>query len=180
MMDRPTRGLANERTFTRFKKWMSENCMDRALLDGLDIQAEFGKDLSYNEAIEMALHKFPTLWRNDSFQTYENKPKQIIFVKELVQRIIDGRVQVTYRKTPKVGTYYIIENRFKQKSDSARVLIDVYQTDRVDAYRLTDEEARLAGVDDAAKIRSLFEKWYGSPIPPMYRNWFRVKEIQNS
>jgi hypothetical protein len=180
MVDPVPRGLANEKTFTRFKKWMSENCMNRDFLDGMDIEAEFGKDLSYNEAIELALHKFPTLWRNDSVERYENKPKQIIFVKELVNRIVDGRVQVTYRKTPKAGIYYIIENRFRQKSDSARVLIEVYRTDRVDAYRLTDEEARLAGVDDAAKIRSLFEKWYGSPIPTMYRNWFRVKEIQNA
>jgi hypothetical protein len=154
--------------------------MDVSLLDGLDVEAEFGKDLSYNEAIEVALHKFPTLWCTDSVERYENKPKQIIFVKELVQRIIDGRVQVTYRRTPKTGTYYIIENRFRQKSDSARVLIDVYQTDRVDAYGLTDEEARLAGADDATKIRSMFEKWYGSPIPPLYRNWFRVKEVQGS
>ncbi|MCL4518834.1 MAG: hypothetical protein M1587_06515, partial [Thaumarchaeota archaeon] len=91
-----------------------------------------------------------------------------------------GEVQVTYRKTPKVGTYYVIENRFKQKPDSSRVLIEFYQIDRVDPYKLTDEEARLAGVESAEKIRELFSKWYGTPIPALYRNWFRVKETRGA
>ncbi len=159
---------------------MQDNCLNEDDLDGIDIEAEFGKDLSYSEAIELALHKFPSMWREDSVERYENKPKQIIFVKDLVQKIIAGQVQVTYRKTPKVGMYYVIENRFKQKSDTAKLLIEFYQTDRVDPYNLSDEEANLAGVENAEKIRELFVKWYGSPLPSLYRNWFKVKELQNA
>jgi hypothetical protein len=66
MVDQMPRGFANERTFARFKKWMSESCVEDPLLDGVDIVAEFRKDLSSNEAIEVALHKFPTLWRSES------------------------------------------------------------------------------------------------------------------
>jgi hypothetical protein len=104
----------------------------------------------------------------------DSKPKQIIFVKELIEKISDGKVQVTYRKSPKVGMYYVIENRFKQKPESARLLIEFYRTDRVNPYELNDDEARLAGIESAHQIRTLFEKWYGSPIPGLFRNWFRV------
>jgi len=91
-----------------------------------------------------------------------------------VEKISDGKVQVTYRKSPKVGLYYVIENRFRQKPDSAHLFIEFYRTDRVNPYELTDGEALLAGIDSARQIRNLFEKWYGSPIPILFRNWFRV------
>ncbi len=170
------RGLANPSTFRKFKEWMHRNCVSEDQIAKIDLDAEFGKDLSFNEAVEIALHKFPTLWRPEYLQQYENKPKQIIFIKDLVDKIVDGRVQVTYRKSPKIGTYYVIENRFRQKAESSRLLIEFYRTDRVDAYQLSDEEAQLAGVETAAQIRQLFEKWYGSPIPELYRNWFKIKE----
>jgi hypothetical protein len=162
----------------RFRIWMERNCIDPSQLSKIDFDTEFGMDLSYNEAIELALHKFPTLWRSQTMSEYEDKPKQIIFVKELVEKIISGKVQVTYRKSPKIGTYYVIENRFKQKHNSSRILIEFYQTDKVDAYKLTDEEAQLAGIESADKIRQLFGKWYGEPLPSLYRNWFKVKESE--
>lgn len=96
-------------------------------------------------------------------------------MKDLVQKILDGKVQVTHRTSPKVGTYYVLDNRFKQKSDSSRLLIEFYGTDRVNACDLTDEEAQLAGIGAADDIRSLFEKWYGKPIPMFYRNWFKFR-----
>jgi len=144
-------------------------------MNNIDIESEFGKDLSYNEAIETALHKFPTFWRSETMRDFENRPKQIIFIKNLANRISDGKIRVTYRKSPKLGTYYVIENRFRQNTDSARLLIDFYQAEKVDPYKLTDDEARLAGVETAQEIRSMFEKWYGIPIPALYRNWFKVK-----
>ena len=70
----------------------------------------------------------------------------------------------------------MIENRFRQKSDSAKLLIEFYQTDKVDPYKLTDDDAMLAGVPTGEEIRKLFRKWYGEPIPTLYRNWFRVKD----
>jgi len=66
--------------------------------------------------------------------------------------------------------YYVIENRFRQKSDSAKLLIAFYRTDKINPYQLTDDEARLAGAETADEIRSLFEKWYGCPIPGLFRN----------
>jgi hypothetical protein len=154
---------------------MQENCIESDSLGKIDIDAEFGKDLTFNEAVGLAIQKFPTLWKSESIQARDGKPKQIIFVKELVQKIADGRVQVTYRTSPKVGTYYVLDNRFKQKSESSRLLIEFYRTDRVNAYDLTDEEAQLAGIETADDIRALFEKWYGKPIPILYRNWFKVR-----
>ena len=175
-MSQAPRGIANPVISKKFKEWMKRNCVNEEQITNIDFEAEFGKDLSYNEAIEVALHKFPSLWRPEYLQQYENKVKQIIFIRDLIGKIIDGKVQVTYRKSPKMGTYYVIENRFKQKADSSKLLIEFYKTDAVDANKLTDEEAQLAGVGTADEIRSLFEKWYGSPIPPLYRNWFKVKD----
>lgn len=157
---------------TRFRNWLNENAIGKDAVSGIDVDAEFGKDLTYDEAVGLALQKFPSLWKTDFKDT--GKPKQIIFVKDLVQKISEGRVQVTYRKSAKTGVYYVIANRFTQKSESSRLLIEFYRTDKVNATELTDEEAQLAGVESADKIRSLFEKWYGIPIPPLYRNWFRV------
>lgn len=116
------------------------------------------------------------MWSSGISGSFRDKPKQIVFVKDLVNKIISGQVQVTYRKAPKIGSYYVIENRFRQKSESSKILIEFYQTDRVDPYKLSDEEAQLAGIESADKIKELFGKWYGDPIPELYRNWFRVKE----
>lgn len=144
---------------------MRENCIEPDSLGKIDIDAEFGKDLSYNEAVGLAIQKFPTVWKSESVNAREGKPKQIVFVKDLVQKIADGKVQVTYRTSPKSGTYYVLANGFKQKPDSARLLMEFYRTGRVNAYNLSDEKAQLAGVESADDIHELFEKWYGKPIP---------------
>ncbi len=169
-----SRTLSDQRVMDKFVSWMRENTANADAIRKLDVEAEFGKDLTYNEAVGLAIQKFPTLWKSEAIKTKDTKPKQIVFVKELIQKIADGKIQVTYRTSPKVGTYYVLMNRFKQKSDSSRLLIEFYRTDKVSAYNLSDDEAQLAGVDTADDIRRMFEKWYGSPIPMLYRNWFRV------
>ena len=166
--------ISDPKTREKFREWIRENVISPETVDYVDVEAEFGTDLSFDEAIRLAIQKFPGIWKVDPDSLRDSKPKQIIFVKELVEKISDGKVQVTYRKSPKVGLYYIIENRFRQKSDSARLLIEFYRTDRVNPYELTDDEALLAGIDSAQQIRNLFEKWYGSPLPGRFRNWFRV------
>ena len=158
----------------KFKEWIKENSVSSENLDFIDVEAEFGTDLTFDEAVQLAIQMFPGIWKPDSTNSRDSKPKQIIFVKDLVEKISNGQVQVTYRKTPKIGLYYVIDNRFKQKSESAKLLIEFYRTDRINPYDLTDQEARLAGVETAGEIRSMFEKWYGKPIPEMFRNWFRV------
>jgi hypothetical protein len=176
-MSQVRRNLADPVTLRKFKDWMMRNCISRDEIQKIDFEAEFGKDLTYNEAIEVALHKFPTLWSPEYMREYEDRPKQIIFIRDLVTKIVSGKIQVTYRKSPKLGVYYVIENRFKQKAQSARLFIEFYKTDKVDAYKLSDEEAQLAGVNTGDEIRKLFEKWYGTPIPLLYRNWFKIKEV---
>ncbi|MHB8568061.1 MAG: hypothetical protein ACYC7D_08005 [Nitrososphaerales archaeon] len=170
----------NASTQKRFSGWTEKNCLDPEQLSKIDFDAEFGNDLSFHEAVDLALQKFPTMWKSDASSRNNGKPKQIIFVKDLVEKIIAGKVQVTYRKAPKIGTYYVIANRFKQTAEASRVLIEFYQTDKINAYELTDSEAQLAGVDNADTIRELFQKWYGSPIPILYRNWFKIKELGGS
>jgi len=169
-----SRRISDPKIKEKFTEWIRENLTAPEALDFIDVEAEFGTDLTFDEAVRLATQKFPGIWKTDSQNSKDSKPKQIIFVKELVDKISDGTVQVTYRKSPKVGMYYVIENRFRQKSDSAKLLIEFYRTDRVDAYELTDEDAQLAGINSASEIRNLFEKWYGSPIPGLFRNWFRV------
>jgi hypothetical protein len=104
--------------------------------------------------------------------SFEVQPKQIVFVKELAEKIVGGSMKVTYRKTRKAGYYYVTANRFKK--GPSNIVIEFFHSEKVDPYQLTDEEACLAGVPDAQSIRKMFEKWYGSPIPSLYRNWFRV------
>jgi hypothetical protein len=171
-----TRHISDSKTREKFIAWTTENSLDYGILDEIDIEAEFGTDLNYNEAVELALQKFPTFWKSESVVRSENKPKQIIFVKDLVQKISQGMISVTYWKSPKVGMYYVMENRFRQKADSDRLLIEFYRTDRVNLYDLTDEEAQLEGIERTDEIRSVFEKWYGKPKPLLYRNWFKVRD----
>ncbi len=107
-------------------------------------------------------------------QSVQAKPKQIIFVKELIHGIKSGAIKVTYRKTRKSGKYCVFENRFKRSESS--LFIEFYRHEKVDPYLLTDDAAKLAGVNDAETIRKMFEKWYGSPIPALYGNWFRLAD----
>ncbi len=80
---------------------------------------------------------------------------------------------MTYRKTRMNGYYYISTNRFRKKEVDAPI-IQVYRTESVEPGGLTDEDAKLAGVESTAELRSLLTKWYGEPTPKLYRNWFRL------
>jgi hypothetical protein len=61
--------------------------------------------------------------------------------------------------------------------------IRILEAEAVDASRLTDEDARLAGIDSAEALRALFLRWYGTKSPPrLFRNRFILeteKENQN-
>jgi|SRR5579872_3919035 len=167
--------ISDPKTKDEVVQWLRENSLSPENLDLIDVEVEFGTELTFDEAIQLAMQRFSGIWKVAAVSR-DSKPRQIIFVKDLVDKIADGKIQVTCRKSPKVGTYYVMDNRFRKKSDSAKLLIEFYRTDRVNPYKLTDDEARLAGIQTADEIRSLFQKWYGSPIPGLYRNWFRVHE----
>lgn len=40
--------------------------------------------------------------------------KRITFTRELVEKILDGKVRCTYRKTPKLGKFLVLDSRFKR------------------------------------------------------------------
>jgi hypothetical protein len=98
--------------------------------------------------------------------------KRIVFTEALIEQI-QGRAEVTYRKFKLNGLYHLASSRFKREEANAPVIY-VYRTEEIDPYILTDDDAKLAGVESAEEIRRLFESWYGKPIPHLYRNWFRL------
>lgn len=156
----------------KLEKWITDNIANPEDKDKVDFQ-ELGSDLTLQESIEMLLHVYPTLWTKRAFNDQYNRLKQIVFVAQLIEKIKKGQVQVTYRRTPKHGLYYGISNRFKPVREP-RLVIEVERSEEVNPYELSDSEANLAGVESANLIREMFMKWYGNPIPRLYRNWFKV------
>ncbi|MEM2430304.1 MAG: hypothetical protein QW779_07235 [Nitrososphaerales archaeon] len=166
--------LSNPLIKNRFMSWVERNISNPKYLTICDWQAEFGNDLTFNEAINMALSKYPTIWKENVIQNHYQKIKQIVFIKPLIEKILNNEVQVSYRKTPKIGYYYVIDNRFKPCEP--KIILEFYKYEKVNPYKLTDD-AKLAGIDNADEIRNLFRKWYGDPIPMLFRNWFKVVSI---
>lgn len=54
------RTISDPKVIEKFVSWMQENCVEPDSPGMVDI-AEFGKDLSFNEAVGLAIQKFPTL-----------------------------------------------------------------------------------------------------------------------
>lgn len=159
----------------RFEKWVKANIADPDQYDKIDWATEIGNDLTCSEMIEMALYKFPVLWKREALPEHTRRIKRIIFIKSLMDKIQQGEIQATYRKTPKFGVYYVVDNRFRTK-DGKWPIIEFYKTEKVNPYELTNDQAKLAGINKATEIIELFEKWYGKPTPELFRNWFVVKE----
>jgi len=174
-MRRDSSTLKNPQKWGRFMKWVQDSLRDPDAFDKVDWTEEVDKTLTYNEAIELAMSRFPGLWKDDAQQEFYNRVKQIIFIKPLVGKILNGEAVVSYRRTPKLGYYYVKTNRFR-KEDEPRIILEFYRTERVDPYRLTDRDAGLAGIETVEDILALFRKWYGDPLPSLYRNWFRIVE----
>ena len=75
------------------------------------------------------------------------------------------------------GRYYVVDTRFKRDPE-IHGFIEVYRSEEVDPYTLTDADAGLAGVESGEAIKAFFRRWYrrrwdGGNLK-MYRNWFRV------
>ena len=165
--------LANPLLRHHFHRWITATLTDPEQLDRIDLPTEFGDDLTFPEAKAEALRKFPGAWKVDEPQ----RAREIIFIEPLVTLILQGQVQVTYRKTPKSGAYYVITSRFLRSGDprrQPRLLLQFHQQEKVDPNVLTDAEAQLAGIPTATEIQGLFRAWYGDPLPPLWRNWFTV------
>lgn len=84
------------------------------------------------------------------------------------------KVRMIYRTRPKLGLYYVAESRFKK---DVKALIEFHKSEVVRMDKLTDDDARHAGVRSAKELRSLFLKWYGRIPDKVHRNWFRLVKV---
>lgn len=103
-------------------------------------------------------------------QTGEALMKRIFFIRPLVERLRSkDPPKATYRTTRKKGTYYVATGSwFKAKHEG--IIIEIKGSKAVDPRRLTDEDARLAGIESVKKLLALFKKWYGKVPEVMYRS----------
>ena len=104
--------------------------------------------------------------------------KRIFFMKSLVERLrSDDPPRVSYRKTRKLGCYKVFSGgRFHPKDEG--IILEFYNCEEVDPRKLTDEEARLAGIETAEELLKLFKKWYREIPAKMFRNWFRIVKVE--
>ncbi len=151
----------------RIERWIDSNIISEELKSAIPIDG-IADTFTYREAIGWLERSYPGFWKKGK------KAKRIVFVKELVPKLIRGEIKVTYRTRPKHGLYYVVESRFRRE---VRALIEFYRSDVIEMDELTDEDARLAGVETAERLRCLFLKWYGRVPEKVYRNWFRLVRV---
>jgi len=164
--------LYNPRNWRRFLKWWKSNILsydfggpdEGAALDEID------RTLSYTEAIDEITSKHHE-WFKD--QEKITKVKQIVFIKSLIPSLITSEIRCTYRNRRLFGSYYVVTSRFKRSEPY--LVIEVTNNELVKTSRLTDEEARLAGIDSSKELRKLLHKWYDKD--PVFRNWLTVKQV---
>ncbi len=159
--------LKRRSEWARFKRWVKANMNEPDAFDKIDWDALVDRALTFEEASEEVRRLLPAIWVEE-----DSRPaKKIVFIKPLVEKIRSGEVKATYRNRPLSGLYYVVSNRFKDEVPN--ILIEFYRSEAVDTSKLTDEEAQLAGIETADKLREMLQRWYGSK--PIYRNWFMVK-----
>ncbi len=166
------RSLYNPRNWKRFLKWWKSNVLSYGL-GGPDEGAaldEIDRTLSYTEAIDEITSKHPEWFKNQEKIT---KVKQIVFIKSLIPSLITSEIRCTYRNRRLFGSYYVVTSRFKRIEPY--LLIEVTSNELVKTSNLTDEEARLAGIDSSKELRKLLHKWYNRD--PIFRNWLEVKQV---
>ena len=91
----------------------------------------------------------------------------MLFTKEFWPGIADGSITMTFRRWRR--RQVVAGRRYRTTAG----IIEVVTADVVEPSTVTDEEARRAGVDDAA---SLFAQLRGTPDLPLYRVVFRRVE----
>ncbi len=165
------RSLYNPRNWKRFLKWWKSNVLSYELVpdEGAALD-EIDRTLSYTEAIDEITSKHPEWFKEQEKIT---KVKQIVFIKSLIPSLITSEIRCTYRNKRLFGSYYAVTSRFKR--GEPYLLIEVTSNELVKTSDLTDEEARLAGIDSSKELRKLLHKWYNRD--PIFRNWLTVKQI---
>ncbi len=169
----------NPTVVKRCKAWIQDS-VQPDVCDKIDWDSEIDPTLSRNENINLLLEKFPEAFESAAIDSYYNRVKQIVFIPLLVEKILADKVHCTYRTTPKHGFYYVMHSRFiKAHLKTPRCVIEVEKTEQVNPYDLTEQDAAYAGLT-LKEILDWFRKWYGEPLPLMWRNWFKVKETMPS
>ncbi len=166
------RSLYNPRNWKRFLKWWKSNVLsyesgvpdEGAALDEID------RTLSYTEAIDEIISKHPE-WFKD--QEKITKVKQIVFIKSLIPCLIASEIRCTYRNRRLFGSYYVVTSRFERSEPY--LVIEVTSNELVKANSLTDDDARLAGIDSSKELRRLLHEWYNRD--PIFRNWLTIKQV---
>ncbi len=69
-----------------------------------------------------------------SSKTPNERTKRIVFTEALIEQILKGNAEVTYRKFRLSGLYHLASTRFKSKDENAPV-IHVYKNEEIDPYR---------------------------------------------
>lgn len=152
--------------------WIRENILGPEYLDQVDLLSEIDSSLTPSENIALLQKRFPTLWRSEEVE----RPKQLILVSRLIDKVLSQDKACTYRPKRLAGTYYLVPTRFNGR-DRARALIEVFHVEEIQRpEEITDEEARWAGVSGRKDLFELFQKWYGTTSAIKFRNWFRVLE----
>jgi len=164
------RSLYNPANWRRFMKWWHNNIVIEKDLEGAALD-EIDKTLSYAEAIDHITSRHPE-WFKD--QERIARIKQIVFIKPLIPLLITSAIKCTYRNRRLYGSYYIITNRFKR--DEPSLVIEVTDNELMRTNELTDEDAKLAGIDSVKELRKMLIKWYSSN-KIIFRNWLTVKQI---
>ena len=168
-------GVGSAVVVKRCKKWIAESVV-ADVFSRVDWDSEIDPTLSFNENVSLLLAKFPEAFRVEAVDAYYNRVKQIVFIAPLIEKILRGEIQCTYRTTPKHGYYYVIHSRFvKAHLKEPQCVIEVYKTEQIDPYKLSEEDAQLAGLT-RSEILSWFHQWYGKNLPLMWRNWFNVRK----
>ena len=166
------RSLYNPRNWKRFLKWWQTNLLpyDAGGPDAGAALDEIDRTLSYGEAIDEITSKHPEWFRNNE---KIGKVKQIVFIKSLIPGLINGEIKCTYRNRRLYGSYYVVTSRFKRGEPC--LVIEVTNNELIKASRLTDKEARLAGIGSGKELRKLLRNWYDKD--PVFRNWLTVKQV---
>jgi hypothetical protein len=166
--------LTSEALREKIKAWASENLLSPTYLAKLDLDAEIDSKLNFGENIRLLEQKFPSLWSSSK----EEKPRQMVLVKRLIEPLLNQEKICTYRPYQMHGKYYLVSSRFDQM-EGAKAIIEVLKVEEIcDPDRITDEEARWAGVKDRKELFELFEKWYPErgKKAMRYRNFLQVIE----
>jgi len=102
------------------------------------------------------------------------RPKRIFFaLPGILDKIKAGQVTCTYRPNARSGLYEVYTgNRFHSKPTG--VIIEVYRTEAVETAKLTDADARLAGVPTVRELLEHLGQWYDGVPQTIIRNWYRL------